>query len=263
MKRILMVVIILIWVAVGYASEKITVELPDGAAMEFVWIEPGSFTMGSPSSESSRDSYEGPQHKVMITRGFWLGKFEITQKQWESVMGTTPWSGKKFVQSNPAHPAVHISWEDIQAFVHVLNEAAGDSLYRLPTEAEWEYACRAGTTTRWSFGDDESQLEAHAWYYDNAWGVGLKYAQPVGTKLPNAWGLHDMHGNVYEWCQDWVGSYSRGAQINPTGSKTGSDRIFRGGDFFNSVQQARSAHRAGSSPDTRGYHIGARLLKTK
>ena len=261
MKRILTVVIILLWVAAGYANEEITVDLPGGATMVFVWIEPGSFTMGSPSSESGRDSYEGPRHKVMITRGFWLGKFEITQGQWQSVMGTTPWSGKDFVKANPTHPAVHISWEDMQAFVHVLNEAAEDSLYRLPTEAEWEYACRAGTTTPWSFGDDESQIEAHAWYYDNAWGVGMKYAQPVGMKLPNPWGLYDMHGNVWEWCRDWFGSYSFITQINPTGPKTGLDRIYRGGNFINYTQQARSAHRAGDASDVRNDYIGARLLR--
>jgi len=158
MKRMRIVALLLTWVSVGYANEEIIVDLPGGATMAFVWIEPGTFTMGSPSSEPGRWDDEGPQHEVTISRGFYLGKFEVTQGQWQAVMGTRPWAGESYVRENPNHPAVYISWNDVQAFIQKWNEAAEDSLYRLPTEAEWEYACRAGSVTRWSFGDDESQL---------------------------------------------------------------------------------------------------------
>ena len=239
------------------------VDLPGGATMEFVWIEPGTFTMGSPDSELERGLDEGPQHEVTISRGFYLGKYEITQAQWEAVMGTTPWSGQDFVQANPNHPAVYISWEDVQELIARLNEAAGGEVYRFPSEAEWEYACRAGTTTRWSFGDDESRLGEYAWYYDNAWSAGLQYAQPVGTKLPNPWGLFDMHGNVWEWCQDWLGEYTSDNQTDPTGPAAGSTRVVRGVHFGHYARNTRSAYRYYYSPSSRNGRIGARLLRTK
>ena len=280
----------------------ITVNLPGDATMEMVWIEPGTFTMGSPPSEPGSDlelqsrrlefrrmeaerelkflrweleeEVGGPppsvgrgkwddenQHEVTISRGFWLGKVEITQAQWESVMGTRPWEGQDLVQENPNYPAVYISWEDVQAFIAKLNRAEGAAVYRLPTEAEWEYACRAGTTTRWSFGDHESQVGDYAWYADNAWDVGEKYAHAVGTKLPNPWRLYDMHGNVWEWCQDWYESYSSSAQIDPTGPILGSSRVVRGGNFAYNAWNARSAVRRCNSPNRRNSGIGARLVR--
>ena len=239
--------------------------------MEMVWIEPGTFTMGTTEEQEQLlrdkglwiDWYENekPAHEVTISRGFYLGKYEITQAQWESVMGTMPWWEQVYVQSNPNHPAVYISWDDMQEFIARLNEAAGEEIYRLPTEAEWEYACRAGTTTRWSFGDDESQLGEYAWYYDNTWNVGLEYAQPVGTKLPNPWGLYDMHGNVWEWCRDWYGKYTSDSQVDPTGPASGSARVVRGGSFGDDAQNARSAIRNYYSPGDRGGDLGARLLR--
>jgi len=239
------------------------VELPGRATMEFVRIEPGTFTMGSPSSESGRIGDEDPQHQVTIGQGFWVGKYEITQEQWQSVMETTPWSDQDNVQEDPNNPAVWISWDDVQGFIHQLNEAVGDSLYRLPTEAEWEYACRAGTTTPWSFGDDENELGDHAWYDENARGAGEKYAHPVGTKSPNPWGLYDMHGNVWEWCQDWSSRYTSGNQEDPSGPETGSTRILRGGNFGNSARSTRSAYRFYYAPDSRYIGIGARLVRIR
>ncbi len=188
------------------APPTLTAHLPGGVTMDFVWIEPGTFAMGSPDLESGREADEGPQHQVTLTHGFYLARTELTQGQWLSAMGTSPWAGQAAVLSS-SNPAVYVSWEDVQGLVHVLNTAAGDSLYRLPTEAEWEYACRAGATTRWSFGDDLSQLTQYAWYRANAWDVGLQGPQAVATKLPNPWGLYDMIGNVDEWVQDWYAPY--------------------------------------------------------
>jgi formylglycine-generating enzyme required for sulfatase activity len=175
------------------------------------------------------------------------------------VIQTTPWQGWPHTRSAAANPAVEISWHDVQHLIHTLNQAAKDSVYRLPTEAEWEYACRAGTTERWSFGDDEAQLGDYAWYFDNA----EDYAHAVGTRRPNPWGLYDMHGNVYEWVQDRWGSYPSGVQTNPVGPSAGSSRVFRGGDFSRGAQNARSAYRGGYSPDNHSIYVGARLLRTQ
>ncbi|MFA6109848.1 MAG: SUMF1/EgtB/PvdO family nonheme iron enzyme [Candidatus Latescibacterota bacterium] len=248
-------------VAVQVRRPDLVANLPGGATMDFVWIAPGTFMMGSPSSESGRGSNEGPQHEVTLTQGYWLGKYEITQGQWQGVLGTTPWAGRSYVQSNASHPAVYISWNEVQGLVHALNESSGDSLYRLPTEAEWEYACRAGTTTLWSFGDDESQLWDYAWYDANAESVGKYYGQPVGTRQGNPWGLHDMHGNVWEWVQDWYGDYGSGAVTDPAGPSTGSARVMRGGFFGSPARATRSAIRTWATPDDR--REGARLLRTR
>lgn len=247
--------------SLGYAIDEITVALPNGTELEMVWIEPGIFMMGAPDSELGRGSFEGPQHQVTISNGFYLGKYEVTQGQWEAVMETQPWSGNDFVQEEPNNPAVYISWDDVQVFIHQLNQTAEDSLYRLPTEAEWEFACRAGSTTRWSFGEDENGLWDYAWYYDSTWLVGLEYAQPVGTKLPNPWGLFDMHGNISEWCQDLYGSYSSESQIDPTGPSTGSNRVLRSGHFAAPAQFSRSAVRGSNPPDYLGSGGGVRLLR--
>ena len=245
---------------IGLPEGEWVASLPD---MAFVWIEPGVFQMGSPSSERGRDSDEGPVHEVEISQGFYLGKYEVTQGQWEAVMGETPWSGRSYVVEDSSHPAVYISWHNVQRFVAKLNDAAGSSVYRLPTEAEWEYACRAGSRTRWSFGDDESELTAYAWYRDNAWNVGEDYAHAVGTKLPNAWGLYDMHGNVWEWVQDWWDSdyYNSSPRVDPPGPTFGSFRVLRGGSVINAAQAVRSAIRSFSSPDDRVGDFGVRLLR--
>lgn len=261
-----------------FGNPEMTVDLPGGATMDFVWIEPGTFMMGSPESEEGADGSEWPQHKVMISRGFWLGKHEITQAQWDSVRGPMPWSLLRGARENPDCAAVGISWSLAQNFIQRLNIAAGDSLYRLPTEAEWEYACRAGTTTRWSFGDDESQLGDHAWGYYNAWGVAEKYAHAVGTKLPNPWGLYDMHGNGWEWCQDWYGPYPSDSQIDPFTAPVPVQmapftpmapipvHVMRGGDIYSTPRRMRSACRTydtnnpGSSAD-QPCITGARLVR--
>jgi formylglycine-generating enzyme required for sulfatase activity len=236
------------------ADGVLTVYLPGDATMEFVWIEPGAFTMGSPASEPERDTDEGPTHEVTISRGYWLGKHEVTQAQWEAVMGSNPSS-----YNGANRPVQYITWSELQTFIGELNSAAGAVLYRLPTEAEWEYACRAGTTTRWSYGDEESALTNYAWHRDNNGPSGTK---DVGTKEPNPWGLYDMHGNVYEWCGDWFGGYPGSAQTDPTGPASGSYRVARGGAFDSAPRSTRSANRNPSAASDRHSTIGARLLRT-
>ena len=244
-------------VAGGSTGEVQTFSLPGGASMEFVWIEPGVFWMGSPDTEVGRYDDEGPLHEVEISRDFWLGKFEVTQGQWEAVMGDTATS---YYKGDARRPVDSVSWDDVQRFIGRLNDAAGDSLYRLPTEAEWEYACRAGSQTRWSFGDDAGDLTKYAWYRDNNSPEGTK---PVGEKEPNAWGLHDMHGNVWEWVQDWYDDdyYDNSPRVDPEGPTSGSVRVRRGGHFDLLPMSVRSAYRHLYSPDKRSSKIGVRLLR--
>jgi formylglycine-generating enzyme required for sulfatase activity len=219
--------------------------------MELVLISAGTFKMGSNDS----DAYAGerPGHTVRITQPFYLGKYEVTQSQWQAVMGNNP----STFTGDPNRPVDNVSWDDVQEFIRRLNSREGGTAYRLPTEAEWEYAARAGTTTRWSFGDDASQLGRYAWYEGNAG----KQTHPVGQLQPNPWGLYDMYGNVWEWVQDWYGKYASDTAIDPGGPASGSDRVFRGGSWGNATRFCRSAHRLGDAPGTRFVDLGFRLLK--
>jgi formylglycine-generating enzyme required for sulfatase activity len=248
----------------GTASIGVEVIVADEATtgeIEFVWIEPGTFLMGSGDNVDGDSDSE--QHEVTISQGFFLGKFEVTQSQWESVMGTAPWSADIYAVSDPNHPAVDISWNDVQDFISRLNGALADSLYRLPSEAEWEYACRAGTTTLWSFGEDPTLLENYAWYRKNNWSEGVAYGMKVGLKLPNPWGLYDMHGNVSEWCQDWYAPdyYGRWAVIDPIGPETGVYRVKRGGDFSHNPAVLGSSYRSVTEPKYGWSGDGFRLVK--
>ncbi|MFA6107609.1 MAG: formylglycine-generating enzyme family protein [Candidatus Latescibacterota bacterium] len=261
MKRLASASLVLLWVSVAYANPETTVDLPGGATMDFVWIEPGTFTMGSLDPELGRQYDVWPPRQVTITHGFWLGKYEVTQEQWSSVMGSSPWLAMKRPPATSDCPATVISWIDAQAFAQRLNEHFGELAYRLPTEAEWEYACRAGTTTRWSFGDDESLLSSYAWYGTDYMAAQV---QPVGGKLPNPWGLFDMHGNAWEWVHDWY-SYSDPTSApltDPSGPPTGYDRLERGGACYSSAVGTSSAISSGyGSPAARRGHDGFRLLK--
>ena len=186
------------------------------AGIEFVWIPPGQFRMGSTSAEADDD--ERPRRRVRISRGFYMGTYKVTQEQWQAVMGTSPAHFSGCLRC----PVESVSWHDAQAFVAKLNDRAGRNLYRLPTEAEWEYAARAGT-----IGDRyAASLDAVAWHEGNSDGR----THPVGTKAPNAWGLYGMLGNVREWVQDWYGSYSGGRVADPQGPGTGTARfrVYRG-----------------------------------
>ena len=295
----------------GAAGKEQVVALPGGTQMAFVWIEPGTFQMGArlPDDEwlkelESITRWVGstPVHEVELSAGFWLGKYVVTQGQWEAIMGTTPWRDddgldKEGVLSNPSHPAVYISWDDAQELIQRLNSAAGEEVYRFPTEAEWEYACRAGTSSLWSFGNEEGAFSSlwqydkdkvsfphYTWYRDNTLGRNEKYAHAVGQHRPNAWGLHDMHGNVWEWVQDWFDPdyYKRSPRVDPLGPTSGSLgslrakvraqigddatdslRVIRGGDFTSPVIYLRSASRLFKEPYKRDNTIGVRLVKIR
>jgi len=230
--------------------------------LEMVWIPAGTFIMGSHERELDRQFDEGPQHEVTLTQGFWLDRYEVTKRQWEAVMGTRPWErpGHGFVE--PDSPAVHVSWNDAQAFIDVLNALTGET-YRLPTEAQWEYACRAGIPTRFYWGDDlaYTAIDDYAWWEGCLLGFDGPCAHTVGLKSPNAWGLFDMSGNVWEWCQDWAGSYPGEPTQDPGGPATGFDRVVRGGGADGHGQRCRSASRACFPPDASDNRIGFRLAR--
>lgn len=222
--------------------------------MEFVLIPAGVFIMGSPSGEKGRYDYEGPVHKVTINNPFYMGKYPVTQKQWGKVMGNNP---SKFKGED--RPVENVSWNDVQEFIKKLGEKEETYKYRLPSESEWEYSCRAGTQTRYFFGDDESKLNEYAWYEKNS---GSE-THPVGQKKPNPWGLYDMHGNVWEWVKDrWHDNYE-GA---PSDGSIWEDRnspncVLRGGSWRFNARNCRSASRGRYDPDYRGDLVCFRLLR--
>jgi len=234
--------------------------------MKLVYVPAGSFMMGSPSTEEGRskmERMEGPQHQVRISDGFWMGQTEVTQGQYKSVMNAQPWSGENYVRESANNPAVWVTWDDAAAFCRKLSQQEGKT-YRLPTEAEWEYACRAGTTTRFSFGDSYSSLGDYAWFDGNARKVSQQYAHPVGQKKPNPWGMYDMHGNVLEWCNDWYADdyYSESPRNDPTGPDKGSLRVHRGGSWRFTPQYCRSACRVRFTPSGRGSNLGFRVARS-
>jgi formylglycine-generating enzyme required for sulfatase activity len=224
--------------------------------MDFVLIPAGKFMMGSETGVNN----EKPGHEVSISRPFYLGKYEVTQGQWQEVMESNP---SRFIGGffNRARnlPVEMVSWEEVQEFIRKLNAKEGDTKYRLPTEAEWEYAARAGTTTSYSFGNDARQLDEYAWYEGNS---GRK-TYPVGQKKPNAWGLYDMHGNVWEWVQNWYGDlYDTGSVTDPQGPPGGSYRVLRGGSWLLDAGLCRSVVHDSDHPDGRRGNLGFRLLRT-
>jgi formylglycine-generating enzyme required for sulfatase activity len=230
----------------------------NSVGMLLVPIPAGEFPMGSPDGGSS----ERPQHLVKITKPFYLGLYEVTQQQYEKVKGGRPWQGKLFVKEGADYPAVYVSHDDAVEFCRRLSEQEGVE-YRLPTEAEWEYACRAGTTTAYSFGDNEAKLGQYAWYEKNAGDIGEEYAHRVGQKLPNPWGLYDMHGNVWEWCQDWYAPYgSEKVVSDPLGPAQGDYRVVRGGSFNYRTSSVRSANRFNLPPGFPNDNLGFRAART-
>jgi formylglycine-generating enzyme required for sulfatase activity len=191
-----------------------------------------------------------------------MAKYEVTMAQWQAVMGTAPWRGRPCVVEAPNNPAVFISWKDAQAFTEKLSKLTG-SQCRLPTEAEWEYAARAGSSTRFYWGDDPAfeVIDAHAWWRRTALNTGEKYARPVGHKTANGWGLFDMAGNVHEWCQDWYGDYPTEASVNPVGAADGKRRVNRGGSWITYGGACRSARRGQDSPEAAYDDLGFRVVQ--
>ncbi|MBO7108037.1 MAG: SUMF1/EgtB/PvdO family nonheme iron enzyme, partial [Verrucomicrobia bacterium] len=238
-------------------SKNRTITLPGDVELDMIWIEPGTFLMGSPEDELGRKSNE-VQHQVTLTQGYWLGKFEVTQAQYEAVTGKNPSEFK-----GADLPVEKVNWNDAVKFCEwlTIQERAAGRLpggyeYTLPTESQWEYACRAGTTTALNSGKDLSdwkecpEVDEVGWYWYNS----DKMTHPVGQKQPNAWGLYDMHGNVYEWCLDWFGDYPTSSVTDPTGPSTGSSRVVRGGSWFYYARDCRSAYRYYGNPSYDYYY---------
>ena len=225
------------------------IDLGKDVKLALVLLPAGKFMMGSPTSEKGRNDDE-TQHEATLTKSYYMGKYEVTQEQWEAVMGNNPSETK-----GSKLPVTDVSWEDCQEFIKKLN-AKTKGGYRLPTEAEWEFACRAGTTTKYSFGDEITPQDAN---YDDS-----KIGKPVavGSYRPNAFGLYDMHGNVWEWCEDWYGAYSAGAVTDPKGLGWGNRRVLRGGSFVSDGSAARSPNRGVNTPTGRLHSFGFRLART-
>ena len=254
--------------------ETLQVDLPDlspGAKpLTFILVRPGTFTMGSPSDEPGRSENDWPAHQVTISKHFYLGTCELTQAQWKTLMSKNP----SYFKDRPDHPVEKVTWRKCQLFIDKLNQL-GLGTFRLPTEAEWEYACRAGTTARFYFGDAPSctsdsqceQADEFMWWAGNNYPDGPK---EVGIKPANPWGLHDMHGNVHEWCADrWQDPYPREAQIDPLGPQWGSrflllwtNRVARGGCFeHGGLNHCRSAYRFYEQALDYYYGLGFRLVR--
>ncbi|MBR6460739.1 MAG: formylglycine-generating enzyme family protein [Verrucomicrobia bacterium] len=243
-------------------SKDMTIPLAEGVDLEIVEIKAGTFTMGSPADELGRESDE-VQHEVTLTQDYWLGKYEVTQAQYEAIMETNP---SHFSGDN--NPVEEVSWNDAMEFCAKLTAAAKASgklpegyEFTLPTEAQWEYACRAGTTTALNSGKNLSGEEEcpEMDEVDCYWGNSDRKTHPVGQKQPNAWGLYDMHGNVNEWCLDWEGEYPTSSVTDPTGPVTGDYRILRGGCWGNYAYYCRSASRSSNSDDTSDWNYGFRV----
>lgn len=238
-------------------AQSIPKEFINSIGMEFVLIPAGSFLMGADKSqEKEATKEEVPQHRVTISKAFYMGKYEVTQEQWRAVIGRNP---SRF-DENPRNPVETVSWPDVQEFIDKLNTKEGGKRYRLPTEAEWEYAVRAGTTSKYFFGNDEEQLGQYGWYTENS----EDRTHPVGQLKPNPWGLYDVYGNVWEWLQDWYSAdyYKHSPSTDPYGPSEGTERVVRGGGWNVIARFCRSAHRDWYTPDNRLGRLGFRLIRT-
>lgn len=232
--------------------------------MTLLWCPPGTFGMGTPRATNDESPVD-----VTLSRGFWLGKFEVTQGEWQQLMGTTPWQGEADVQEGSDYAACFVSWDDAVRFCETwtaVERTAGRlgsaEEFRLPTEAEWEYACRSGAATTYCFGNDDTRLGEFAWFDQNALRVGERYAHWVGQKTANGWAYHDMHGNVWEWCSDAYDSKLAGGR-DPTGPSFGASRVHRGGSWHFEAGFCRSAVRRASSPGHRDFNLGFRVAMSQ
>lgn len=229
--------------------------MTNSIGMEFVLINPGKFIMGTDASKQSADEHEMPHHEVTISKPFYMGRHLVTQKQWKAIMGDNPSSMR-----GDDLPVVSVSWDDAQEFIRRLNEKEGTDKYRLPTEAEWEYAARAGSEVNFSFGDDPAKLPEYAWFADNA-GAAL---HDVGKLKPNTWGLYDVYGNVWEWTQDWYDEtyYAKSPTLDPQGPSSGEFKVIRGGSWLDDAWKCRSAFRKKMVPGKRSSNVGVRVYRT-
>jgi formylglycine-generating enzyme required for sulfatase activity len=233
----------------GIKDVQITLTLDGNVTMKLTLIPAGKFLMGSPEGEMDRQYDEGPQHEVRISRPFYMGIYHVTQDQYEQITGKNP-SRFKGAQN----PVAGISWDDAVAFCTKLSQKKGRAV-SLPTEAQWEYSCRAGSTSRFSFGDDANKLDDYAWHNGNS-----NKARPVGQKNPNDFALYDMHGNVSQWCSDWYAeTYANASQTDPTGPASDSTRVARGGSWNADPRNCRSASRGRRFPADRGDLTGFRV----
>ena len=231
-------------------SDNITIPVKDGISIDMVRVEAGTFTMGATPEMKEPFDWEKQTHQVTLTNDYYIGKYEVTQALWQAVMGKNP---SYFMGDNL--PVERVSWKDCQKFISKLNKITGKT-FRLPTEAEWEYAARGGKKGRGYQYGGSNNISDVAWYKDNS---GNK-THAVGTKQANELGIYDMSGNLYEWCHDWYGSYSISSQVNPTGANGGSGRVIRGGGWSITARYCRSSYRCSSLPDYRGYDLGLRLV---
>ncbi|MEA1947516.1 MAG: formylglycine-generating enzyme family protein [Thermodesulfobacteriota bacterium] len=230
-----------------------TETITNSIGMELVLIPAGSFRMGGDKKLEQAEDHETPRHIVKISKTFYMGKYEVTQSQWSEIMNNNPSEFKDDIR-----PVERVSWNDVQEFIHKLNNKEETNKYRLPTEAEWEYAARADTESAYCFSSDIKVLSQYAWYRINSAGK----THPIGQLKPNAWGLYDVHGNVHEWCQDWFDRnyYSQSPSNSPLGPSSGLAKVSRGGDWGNEDWYCRSASRSLSSPDRRSNRLGFRLV---
>ena len=239
----------------------IDTNVPAGTPEGMVWIPAGNFTMGSLDSDPDRQDNEMPAFSVVQSFGFWMGKYEVTQKLFSSVVGSNP----SFFQSDETLPVDNVTWYDATNYCYLLNQSEKSAgrlptgyAYRLPTEAEWEYASRAGSANRFEFGSDltYSIVGQYGWTLENSDNA----THPVGLKKANTYGVYDMHGNVYEWCSDWFGTYVAGDKINPTGPIGGVDKVYRGGSWGDAASMSRCAARGGLDPSARLNSFGFRVV---
>ena len=232
-------------------SDNISIPVKDGISIDMVRVEAGTFTMGATAETKYPYDCEKPTHRVTLTNDYYIGKYEVTQALWKAVMGKNP----SFFKGDNL-PVEEVSWDDCQDFLSKLNRITGKT-FRLPTEAEWEYAARGGNKSRGYQYSGSNNLSDVAWYDDNS----SNKTHAVGTKQPNELGIYDMTGNVWEWCQDWYGKYKRSSQVNPTGANSGSFRVLRGGCWNgNAWHHCRSSYRGRITPDGRYYNRGLRLV---
>ncbi|MCW5516005.1 formylglycine-generating enzyme family protein [Muriicola sp. Z0-33] len=236
--------------------------------MEFILVQKGSFNMGN--NQENGTTNPGPKHKVIISTDFWLGKTEVTQDQWQRIMGDKelhPEKPSPFRGVHPDYPVVNVSYFDVERFLGKLNKLSGEYQFRLPTEAEWEYACRAGTTTAFSFGsklnDNLANFNAKVPSEYAISGIASTHPEQVGSYAPNQWGLYDMHGNVWEWVSDWYGIYPDKEVTDPKGPINGKEKIIRGGSWYFGADNARSFHRRTHQPRLWGFSIGFRIVCEK